>query len=39
MNIMLNRWLLYQTLVCRVWSRAAFYQAGGAYGFRDQLKT
>jgi cyclic beta-1,2-glucan synthetase len=38
MNIMLNRWLVYQTLACRVWARAAFYQAGGAYGFRDQLQ-
>lgn len=38
MDIMLNRWMLYQTLACRMWARSAFYQASGAYGFRDQLQ-
>lgn len=37
-DFMINRWLIYQTLTCRFWARSAFYQSGGAYGYRDQLQ-
>lgn len=38
LNLLVNKWLKYQAISCRIFARAAYYQQAGGYGYRDQLQ-
>lgn len=37
-DFLANTWLPYQAIAGRMWAKCAYYQQGGAYGYRDQLQ-
>ena len=39
MDIMLNGWLLYQTLACRIWARSGFIRRAGPMDFATSCRT